>query len=95
MFSFKDFCEVQTDNQRYAWFNLEKRFYHHLSDEERLLVHVEDFSKEPLRLFYPPDKYWKCMPKEVIQRLLVKAVEQGDSEEIIKLKRKLNEKENT
>lgn len=92
MFSFKQVCEEMTCNQRHAWFYLNQELLNTLTVEEQSLIHVELLDDNLVRCFYPHEKYWTLMSKEAIQKLLVKAVEDGNTDEIIKLKRKMNEK---
>lgn len=97
MFSFKEFCELSTDKQRYSWFYLDRSLLVSLSEEELSLIHIAEI-KEPfiVRCFYPPSKFSvvgtenamvdKSVLLKEFKRAFAKAAGNMDLEEMKKLK---------
>lgn len=86
MFTFQQFCELMTQEQRYAWFNISKKYIASLNKEELNLVHLEVLNIDyDVRLWYPKKKFFS-LNDDAYKRHLRKAIEDGNFELIKQLK---------
>lgn len=57
MISFKQLCELETNNQRHSWFTFDPKLLQYLSPQDLSLVHMDISRDGVLRLWYPKEKY--------------------------------------